>query len=45
MPLPHRHDYAAELHRDLPTGDINRPKEFPANVDGYARQPSPHPPG
>jgi hypothetical protein len=32
MPLPHRHDYAADLHRGLPTGDINRPKEFPANI-------------
>ena len=31
MPLPHRHDYAADLHRGLPTGDINRPKEFPAH--------------
>jgi hypothetical protein len=30
MPLPHRHDYAAGLHRGLPTGDINRPKELPA---------------
>jgi len=29
MPLPLRHDYAADLHRGLPTGDINRPKEFP----------------
>jgi len=29
MPLPHRHDYAADLHHGLPTGDINRPEEFP----------------
>ncbi len=29
MPLPHRHDYAADLHRGLPTGDINRLEEFP----------------
>ena len=33
MPLPHRHNYAADLHRGLPTGDINRPKEFP-NPEG-----------
>ena len=44
MPLPHRHDYAADFHRGLPAGDINRPKEFPANVGGCARQPSPDPP-
>jgi hypothetical protein len=44
MPLPHRHDYAADLHRGLPTGDINRPKEFPAIHDGDAQQPSPYPP-
>jgi hypothetical protein len=44
MPLPHRHDYAAGIHRGLPTGDINRPKEFPDNIVGCARQPSPHPP-
>ena len=31
MPLPHRHDYAAGIHRGLLTGDINRPKEFPDN--------------
>lgn len=31
MPLPLRHDYAAGIHRGLPTGDINRPKEFPAH--------------
>jgi hypothetical protein len=40
MPLPHRHDYAADLHRGLPTGDINRPKEFADPKVGYARQPS-----
>ena len=26
MPLRHRHDYAAVLHRGLPVSDINRPK-------------------
>jgi len=25
MPLQHRHGYAADLHRGLPTGDITRP--------------------
>jgi hypothetical protein len=44
MPLPSRHDYATGFHHGLPTGDTNRPKEFPANLDGCARQPSPHPP-
>ena len=29
MPLQHRHGYAADLHRGLPTGDINRPKNHP----------------
>ena len=45
MPLPSRHDYAADFHHGLPAGDTNRPKEFPVNLDGCARQPSPHPPG
>jgi len=44
MPLPHRHDYAAGIHRGLPTGDINRPKEFPDHIVRCARQPGPHPP-
>ncbi len=44
MPLPHRHDYAADLHRGLPTGDINRPKEFPVIHSRDAQQPSPYPP-
>jgi hypothetical protein len=26
MPLQHRHGYAADLHRGLPTGDIARPR-------------------
>jgi hypothetical protein len=45
MPLPHRHDYAAGIHRGLPTGDIEPAQEFPATIDGYAQQPSPNPPG
>lgn len=30
MPLRPRHGYAAELHRDLPAGDIEPAQEFPA---------------
>ena len=26
MPLRHRQDYAVDLYRGLPTGDINQPK-------------------
>ena len=37
MPLPHRHDYAADLHRGLPTGDINRPKGVPRQSSTGAR--------
>jgi hypothetical protein len=33
MPLPHRHDYAADLHRGLPTGDINQPRSSPTPQD------------
>ena len=29
MPLRLRHGYAADLHRGLPTGDINQPKSSP----------------
>ena len=29
MPLRPRHGYAADLHRDLRTGDINRPASSP----------------
>ncbi len=29
MPLRHRHGYAADLHRGLPTGDINQPQSSP----------------
>jgi hypothetical protein len=32
MPLQPRHDYAADLHRGLPAGDINQPKEFLADI-------------
>jgi hypothetical protein len=30
MPLRYRHDYAADLHRGLPAGDLNPAQEFPA---------------
>jgi hypothetical protein len=40
MPLPHRHDYAAGIHRGLSTGDINRPKEFPDNSSGAHGSPA-----
>jgi hypothetical protein len=29
MPLQLRHDYAAGIHRGLPTGDITQPKSSP----------------
>jgi hypothetical protein len=29
MPLPHRHDYAADLHHGLLTGDIDQPRSSP----------------
>jgi hypothetical protein len=29
MPLRHYHGYAADLHRGLPAGDINRPRSSP----------------
>ncbi len=29
MPLPHRHDYAADLHRGLPAGDIEPTQGVP----------------
>lgn len=32
MPLPLRHDYAAGIHRGLPTGDINRPRSSPTRM-------------
>src|SRR5690606_19405051 len=47
MPLRPRHGYAADLHRGLPPGDINRPKSCPARDEGTGarRSPSPYPPG
>ena len=46
MPLRHRHGYAADIHRGLPTGDINQPRSSPPVMKGgYAPQSSPHPPG
>lgn len=32
MPLQHRHDYAADLHRGLPTGDITQPRSSPPDI-------------
>lgn len=29
MPLQHRHDYAAVLHRGLPASDIDQPRSYP----------------
>jgi hypothetical protein len=37
MPLRHRHGYAADLHRGLPTSAIKPAKEFPARHDGQVR--------
>ena len=37
MPLRHRHGYAADLHRGLPTGDIKPAQEFPARHEGQVR--------
>jgi hypothetical protein len=34
MPLRHRHDYAVDLHRGLPTGDINQPESSPPRHEG-----------
>ncbi len=41
MPLQHRHDYAADLHRGLPTDDVHPVKEFPAPKRECALLPSP----
>jgi len=41
MPLQLRHGYAADLHRDLPTGDINRPRSFPPRNEGMGTRRSP----
>ena len=40
MPLPLRHDYAAGIHRGLPTGDINRPKSSPRSITGAHGSPA-----
>lgn len=40
MPLPLRHDYAADLHRGLPTGDIEPVQEFPAILAGARGSPA-----
>ena len=40
MPLPHRHDYAADLRRGLPTGDIEPVQEFPAVLAGVRGSPA-----
>ena len=46
IPLRHRHGYAADLHRGLPTGEPTRPRSSPPIMtDGCAPQPSPYPPG
>ncbi len=37
MPLRHRHGYAADLHRGLPTGDINRSRSSPPVMKGWVR--------
>ena len=46
MPLRHRHGYAADLHRGLPTGDITQPRSSPPRQSRRVRAaPSPDPPG
>jgi len=40
MPLPLRHDYAAGIHRGLPTGDIEPVQEFPAVPAGARSSPA-----
>ena len=37
MPLQPRHGYAAGIHHDLPTGDINRSRSSPPKRDGRVR--------
>lgn len=44
MPLPLRHEYAADIPRGLPAGDIDRPGSSPPK-GGCARRPSPNPSG
>ena len=36
MPLQPRHDYAAGLHRGLPTGDITQPRSSPPDICSLA---------
>jgi len=45
MPLRPRPGYAADLHRDLPTGDIKPAQEFPPRDEGDGRSTSSYPPG
>ena len=35
MPLRHRHAYAADFQRGLPTGDINRRRSSPHNAGAH----------
>ena len=45
MPLQHRHDYAAGLHRGLPVGALHRPRSSPHQTCGCALLSSPDLPG
>ena len=40
MPLPHRHDCAADLHRGLPTGEITRSRSSPTQKPGARGDPA-----
>jgi hypothetical protein len=44
MPRQHRHDYAADLHRDLLTDTPSRLRSRPSTLDGRALHPGPYPP-
>jgi integrase len=44
MPRQHRHDYAADLHRDLLTDTPSRLRSRPSTPDGRALHPGPYPP-
>jgi hypothetical protein len=45
LPRQHRHDYAAGLHRGLPTGTLNQLRSRPStSADGRALHPGPYPP-
>ncbi len=39
MPLQHRHGYAADLHRGLPTGDITQSRSSPDHHTDPADEP------